>query len=165
MPATPATIKRIAYEVSIAKVDTSLRLVKGPLLRPGIRDRQGSMVSKEEIRNALHDYMLRYRKGETTTGFMHNDFENADERFPLVELYITDMDMTYTREDRLLVKGESNREGDIFVPEGSGMAGVLVLDDKVWKLVLDGIVKGFSIGGWAVVEPTDEDGNVLEEVA
>lgn len=158
------SVKRFQHEAVIAKVDTALRLIKGPLLRPGIRDRQGSMVSKAEIRQAAHDFMIRYRKGETTTGFMHNDFEAADERFPMVELWITDTDMTIPRTERLLVKGESG-EGDIFVPAGSLMAAIKVNDDKAWDLVLKGVLKGFSIGGWARVVPTDMDGNVLQEAA
>ena len=157
-------VKRFSHEITIAKIDSALRVIKGPLLRPGIRDRQGSMVSREVILAAGHDYMLRYRKGETTTGFMHKDFEDADERFPLVELYITDVDMTIPRTERLLVKGETG-EGDIEVPAGSLMAAVKVNDDAVWAAVLNGTCKGFSIGGYALVVPTDEDGNVLEAAA
>ena len=129
-----------------------MRLVKGPVLRPNIRDRQGTTVSAEEILQAAYNFMKRYREGDTTLGFMHKDFFDADERFTLVESYVLDVDYVVPRTERLGVVQETGA-GEISVPAGSWMMGVLVHDDAVWSLVQQGNVKGYSIGGTAKVVP------------
>ena len=129
-----------------------LRLVKGPVLRPDIRDRQGTTVSRSEIQQAAYNFMKRYREGDTTLGFMHKDFFDADKRFTLVECYVLDVDYTVPRTERLGVTQESG-EGSITIPAGSWVMGVIVHDDAVWSLVQQGKVKGYSIGGTAKVVP------------
>lgn len=133
---------------AITKVDEEQRLVKGPVLRPGIRDRQGSMIAEDVIRTAAHDFMLRYRLGETGSGFMHKDFENRFDRFQIVESYVVDVAYTVPRTEREAVDVEQG-VGDITVPAGSWVMAIKVLDDDVWKMVKAGTVKGFSIGGTA----------------
>ena len=85
---------------------------------------------------------------------MHRDFHKADERFPVVESYITEVDLVVPRENRKLVSGESG-EGDIIVPAGSWVMAFKVLDDQVWEQIVSGVTKGFSIGGTAEIVPED----------
>jgi hypothetical protein len=140
------------FRCSILKVLDEKRIVKGPVLRPGIRDRHGTTVSADEIQNAAHTFMVEYRKGETTSGYMHRDFYKADERFRIVESYILDVDLSVPRTERAGLVEESG-EGEIKVPAGSWVMAVQVIDDDVWEQVKLGIVKGFSIGGTAEVVP------------
>jgi DNA adenine methylase len=141
-------MRRFQLTCAITKLDDELRIVKGPVLRPGIRDRQGSMISEAVIREAAHDFMLRYRLGETGSGFMHKDFENRHNRFQIVESYIVDVEYVVPRSERSALDVEQG-VGDISVPAGSWVMAVKVIDDDVWKMIKNGTVKGFSIGGTA----------------
>lgn len=144
-------MERFHLTQTVTKIDEELRIVKGPVLRPGIRDRQGSTVSEKVIREAAHEFMIRYREGETGSGFMHKDFENRHRRFQIVESYVLDVEYVVPRTERSLVDGAVPEAGseDIVVPAGSWIMAVKVNDDDVWKMVKSGTVKGFSIGGTA----------------
>lgn len=144
-------MERFSLTQTITRIDDELRIVKGPVLRPGIRDRQGSTVSEKVIREAAHEFMIRYREGETGSGFMHKDFENRHKRFQIVESYVLDVEYVVPRTERALVDGAVPEAGAdaIVVPAGSWVMAVKVNDDDVWKMVKSGTVKGFSIGGTA----------------
>lgn len=147
-------MQKFSLTCRILKTIDDQRIAKGPVLRPEVRDRQKSVVSAEEIQRAAHEFMIGLRKGETTSGYMHRDFHKADERFPVVESYITEVDLVVPRENRKLVRGESG-EGDIIVPAGSWVMAFKVLDDQVWEQIVSGVTKGFSIGGTAEIVPED----------
>ncbi len=147
-------MQKFSLTCRILKTIDDQRIAKGPVLRPEVRDRQKSVVSAEEIQQAAHEFMIGLRKGETTSGYMHRDFHKADERFPVVESYITEVDLVVPRENRKLVSGESG-EGDIIVPAGSWVMAFKVLDDQVWEQIVSGVTKGFSIGGTAEIVPED----------
>lgn len=82
--------------VLICKVDDDLRILKGPVLRPEIRDRQGTVVSGKVIREAAHDFALRLNaeKDGTGPGFMHRDFKR---KLGIVETWLLDKDEWYPR--------------------------------------------------------------------
>lgn len=84
--------------VLICKVEDDLRILKGPVLRPEIRDRQKTIVSAEVIREAAHDFALRLNltKDGTGPGFMHRDFKR---KLGIVETWILDQDTWYPRGD------------------------------------------------------------------
>lgn len=134
------------HVVSICKVDPTRRVVKGPVLRPEIRDRQGTIMSADVILDAAHDFLTRLNADQdpSTPGFMHKEF-NRD--LVIVESYITDHDQDYD-----LKSGDSCN-----VPEGSWMMGVKVNDDTIWDGVQNGTFKGFSIGGRARLQYDDEN--------
>lgn len=134
------------HVVSICKVDSTRRVVKGPVLRPEIRDRQGTIMSADVILDAAHDFLSRLNADQdpSTPGFMHKEF-NRD--LVIVESYITDQDQEYD-----LKSGEK-----CHVPHGSWMMGVKVNDDKIWEGVKNGTFKGFSIGGRARLQYEDEE--------
>ncbi len=127
--------------VSICKVDEGRRVVKGPVLRPEIRDRQGTIISKDVILDAAHDFMSRLNSAQDGSGpgFMHTEF-NRD--LVIVESYILEDDETYSIKDGAATE----------IPGGSWMMAIKVNDDKIWEGVKNGTFKGFSIGGQAKIQ-------------
>lgn len=125
--------------ISICKVDSKRRVVKGPVLRPEIRDRQGTIMSADIIVDAAHDFVARLADAEDPTkpGFMHKEF-NRD--LLIVESYVTERDEVY----EISEAGEKTT-----VPRGSWMMAIKVNDDSIWEGVKSGEFKGFSIGGRA----------------
>lgn len=118
----------------ILKRDSMKRIVTGIVLKPNVTDAQGDITDPETIENAAHKYLLGYRRGNVV-GFMHKDMGRD---LAIVESYIAPEDVT--------IEGKK-------VPKSSWVMSVKVLDEDVWKLVLDGKVRGFSIGGVAKVTP------------
>ena len=140
------------HVVSICKIDTERRVVKGPVLRPEMRDRQGTIIGVDVILDAAHDFLSRLNADTdaATPGFMHKEF-NRD--LVIVESHITDQDQSYE-----LKSGDSCR-----VPEGSWMMAVKVNDDKIWEGVQNGTFKGFSIGGRARLQYDDDEDENQED--
>ena len=132
--------------VSICKVDSERRVVKGPVLRPEIRDRQGTIMGTDIIIDAAHDFVARLSSKDdpTVPGFMHKEF-NRD--LSIVESYITERDETY----------ELSETEKTLVPAGSWMMAIKVNDDKIWEGVKNGTFKGFSIGGRARLQYEAEE--------
>lgn len=97
-PTKTQTGDSIHIGVLICKVEDDLRIVKGPVLRPEIRDRQKTIVSAEVIREAAHDFALRLNlaKDGTGPGFMHRDFKR---KLGIVETWLLDHDTWYPRGD------------------------------------------------------------------
>jgi len=145
--------------IPFVKLEEAKRVTKGPALRPEIRDRQGSIVSADEIEGAAHSFLERLHKGDaegpaTGPGLMHEAFEDIGIR--IVESWITDTDLQYSPENRL-VRASAEWAGllkagapSIEIPAGSWMIGMHYESDEVWKGIVNGTFKGYSIGGWAV---------------
>ena len=131
--------------ISICKVDSERRVVKGPVLRPEVRDRQGTIMSADIIIDAAHDFVARLadKQDPSKPGFMHKEF-NRD--LVIVESYITERDEKY-------VLSENEKT---VVPSGSWMMAIKVNDDKIWEGVKSGAFKGFSIGGRARLQYENE---------
>ncbi len=126
--------KSIDLVFPILKRDSMKRIVTGIVLKPNVTDAQGDITDPETIENAAHKYLLGYRRGNVV-GFMHKDMGRD---LAVVESYIAPEDLTIEGKD---------------VPKSSWVMSVKVLDEDVWKLVLAGKVRGFSIGGVAKVTP------------
>ncbi len=127
--------------VSICKIDEDRRVVKGPVLRPEVRDRQGTIISKDVILDAAHDFMARLNaaKDGAGPGFMHTEF-NRD--LVIVESYVLEEDRSYAIKDGTATD----------IPSGSWMMAIKVNDEKIWEGVQNGTFKGFSIGGQAKIQ-------------
>ena len=139
-------MSKFSKTISICKVDSERRVVKGPVLRPEIRDRQGTIMSADIIIDAAHDFVARLadKQDPTQPGFMHTEF-NRD--LVIVESYVTERDEKYALSE----------EEKTLVPSGSWMMAIKVNDDKIWEGVKSGTFKGFSIGGRARLQ-YDEEG-------
>ena len=127
--------------VSICKIDEARQVVKGPVLRPEVRDRQGTIISEDVILEAAHDFMTRLNtaKDGSGPGFMHTEF-NRD--LTIVESYVLESDTSYAIKDGTQTQ----------IPAGSWMMANKVNDAKIWEGVKNGTFKGFSIGGQAKIQ-------------
>ena len=123
--------------VQIFKIDKMKQVVFGPVLIPNIEDLQGDIITEEEIENAAYDYMIKSR----VTGFRHEKELDA----VIVESYIVKNDSWFRNGDNQ----------DEYIPKGSWVVGMKILDDKVWEGVLDGTYNSFSIGGFGVSTPIE----------
>ncbi len=138
-------MSKFSKTISICKVDAERRVVKGPVLRPEVRDRQGTIMSADIIVDAAHDFVARLadKQDPSMPGFMHKEF-NRD--LVIVESYVTERDEIYKLSD----------EQKTTVPSGSWMMAIKVNDEKIWEGVKSGEFKGFSIGGRARLQYEDE---------
>jgi hypothetical protein len=119
--------------VPIQKVDAERREVTGVVLQPEVVDAQGDIMDSAVIEKAAGDFLAGFNKGNKL-GFMHKQF---NKKFELRQSFITPIDMVIANKA---------------VKAGSWVMVVKVLDDKIWKLVKEGKVTGFSIGGKAKVQ-------------
>jgi hypothetical protein len=117
--------------VPIIKSNEQERTITGIVLQPEVVDAQGDIMDKDVIRKAAHQFLSKYNKA-TELGLMHKYF--GDTGFELYESWIAPQDV--------VIK-------DALVKEGSWLMTVYVGKDKIWKMVNDGKLKGFSIGGKA----------------
>ena len=119
--------------VPIAKSNLEEQTVTGVVLQPEVVDAQGDIMSVDVIRKAAHKFVSDYNKA-TKLGFMHKDFS---ENFDLRESYLAPMTFS--------LNGKS-------IKEGSWVLVVGVKNPKIWKMVKEGKLKGYSIGGKAKVK-------------
>lgn len=127
--------------VEIAKANDEEQTVSGIVLMPETVDAQGDIYDAEVIRKSAFDFLANYNKS-TKLGHQHNDFKSWGTRFALVESYVAPLDFAL---------------GDKTVKGGSWVMTVKVLDSKIWKMVKDGKITGFSIGGKATVQKLTKD--------
>lgn len=120
--------------VPLIKANADEQTVTGVVLQPEVVDAQGDIMSKEVIRKAAHQFVARYNKA-TKLGLMHKYF--GKQQFELLESWIAPHDV--------VINGTT-------VKEGAWIMTVKVTDAKVWKLVKEAKLKGFSIGGKAKVQ-------------
>lgn len=120
--------------VPIAKANDEEQTVTGVVLQPEVTDGQGDIYDASVIKDAAYGYLMNYNKS-TELGLQHKEFVKG--RFALVESYLTPLDIAI---------------GNNVVKQGSWVMTVKVLDPKIWKLVKDGKITGFSIGGKARVQ-------------
>lgn len=102
-------------------------LVFGAVLVPDKVDHQGDAIAADEIESAAHRFM----EDSQTPGLMH-EVELAKRKAVIVESYVA--------KGRTTVKGKA-------YPRGTWFAAMKVYDSKLRKMVRDGTLAGFSIGG------------------
>lgn len=117
--------------VPIIKASNEERTITGVVLQPEVVDAQGDIMDKEVIRKAAHDFLSRYNRA-TELGLMHKYFGNGD--FDLYESWLAPQDVSIN---------------STIIKEGSWILTVYVVKDKIWKMVKEAKLKGFSIGGKA----------------
>ena len=111
---------------SILKVKKYKQVIITPVLIPNEPDYAGDGISIEEVEKTAYDYMEKGRK----IGLMHKGK-------PIDAIIV---------ESRILRRDEI--ENGIRTPKGTWEAGIKINDDKVWKMILDGTLKGVSIQGY-----------------
>jgi len=129
------TVSKAVY-VEIAKANNEEQTVTGVVLQPETTDAQGDIYDASVIKQAAYNYLANYNKS-TKLGRQHQDFKKWQKRFALVESYLAPMDFAL---------------GSKVVKGGSWIMTVKVLDGKIWTMVKEGKITGFSIGGKARVQ-------------
>lgn len=124
-------VEKVLY-APILKANDEQRTVLGVVLQPETVDAQGDIYSEAVVEKAAENFLAKFNKA-TKLGYMHKNF---NKRFELLQSFIAPMDMAI---------------GNKVVKKGSWIMKVRVLDSGVWKLVKEGKIKGFSIGGKAKV--------------
>lgn len=110
----------------IVKIDEEKRLVYGVVYEPDSIDAQNEYTTAEEIENAAHVYLSKYR----VLGEMHSKVAEAE----VVESYIAPVDF---------------KVGDELIKKGSWVLVTHILSDRLWEAIKEGKYTGYSMGGWA----------------
>jgi len=118
----------------ILKQGEELRLVLGIVLEPETVDLQEDIYSADEIRKTAHNFMADYH-GQGN-GFMHNS--KGEKGLRIVESYLAPIDMVVNKEK---------------IKKGTWLMGTMVLDDKIWEMVKNGKITGYSVGGKSNAKP------------
>lgn len=122
-----------AIFVPIAKANDEEQTVTGIVLQPETVDAHGDIYSHEVVKQAAYGFLSRYNASKKL-GKQHKDFKNWKNRFALVESYVAPIDFVLETKS---------------VKAGSWIMTVKVLNSEDWKLVKEGKLTGFSIGGRA----------------
>lgn len=126
--------KEFKQYFDIEKVDNVKRIVYGKALVPNVVDSQDDIVSKEDIEETAHNFLINLQKayvelatrGKQSTkasqiGFMHKVFKGVGGFGYIVESYID--------------------------PEGSWVLATKINDETIWKMIEDREITGYSVGG------------------
>jgi hypothetical protein len=114
-------------------MDDEQRLVYGLVLVPDVEDLQGDIVSKEDIEEAAHDYLVNSRLIKA----QHRSPTDAE----VVESYIATQDTPI---------------GNGIAPAGSWLMTTKVHSNAMWQAIKKGEITGYSIGGIGTREVIDE---------
>jgi DNA adenine methylase len=104
------------------------RYVLGIVLEPETVDAQGDIYSEAEVRSAAHRFMEEFQG----LGLMHKMRVNGEVK--ILECFVAPSEM---------------HVGDVAIKKGTWLLAVRVLSDALWKVVQEGDLTGFSIGGSA----------------
>ncbi|MCK4783320.1 MAG: hypothetical protein KAV87_06180 [Desulfobacteraceae bacterium] len=113
----------------IIKIDKAKKLAGGIVYEPNTEDTQGDLASKEEIEKALTSFMKRYA---TDTKRIKINHKGKRYFFPIIESFIPEQD---------IVKGGET------IPAGAWWLMIHISNDKIWNMVVDKELEGFSMGG------------------
>jgi len=116
----------IKKECKFLKQDEGKRLVYGVVYEPDEVDYDGDYASAEDIEKAAHAFLSDVRAIKVQH-LVPND------GISIVESYCAPVDFSLGAEP---------------VKKGAWVMVVKVWDDEVWKLVVDGTLTGFSMGGF-----------------
>jgi len=120
-------IKKSNGREVIGKDEKDFKYVFGAVLIPGVVDRQGDVISSEEIEKCAHDFMEHFR----TVGAAHTEMLSSEEG-SYVESYVAKVDTTF---------------GEEMYPEGTWFVGAKVYDPEAIEMINKGEWNAFSIGG------------------
>lgn len=117
----------ISLTVMKATEEDGQMFVEGAVLVPEVTDRQGDVISEEEIRKAAYLYM----EGAQSAGVMHTKILSSDDAV-LVESFIVHKTM---------------KRNGIQYKKGSWFVKFQLKSDRLKKMVSVGKLNSFSIGG------------------
>ena len=119
----------------IIKVDKAKRLAGGIVYEPDTEDTQGDLATTKEIEKMMHGFMKRYA---TDTKRIKINHKGKRYFFPIIEAFIPETD---------IVKGSET------IPAGAFWLMIHISNDKIWKMVENKELEGFSMGGRSKAKP------------
>ncbi|MCD6262292.1 MAG: hypothetical protein J7J52_04650 [Deltaproteobacteria bacterium] len=115
------------HVVSFFKQKKEKQIAYGVVFEPEYVDADDEWISKDDIEDAAHEYLINYRNVK----FSHT--QGINDKVKVVESYIAPLDF---------------KIGEHLIKEGSWIVAVKVFDGKLWKEIGKSLV-GFSAGGTA----------------
>lgn len=126
----PAGKKKRRRPVEVVKADDDQRLVYGVVLEPDVEDRQGDVISKEDVELAAHRFMHGVQRLGIQMGDQHR--RRAPAEVLPVQSYIAPCDFEM---------------GGQQVKKGSWVLVTHVADDDLWQQVKKGAKGAYSVAG------------------
>ena len=120
-----------SHRVEFQKVDNEKQIATGAVLVPDRVDHQGDFFRSKTIKSIANDFSGRVESGDAIPGVMHAVFPDN------IKLH----------ESRVLDSEETL--GEKTLPAGTWVQSWKMNDPKLWGLVKDGVLGGYSIGGTA----------------
>ncbi len=144
--------EEFSFEVPIAKINTRKRIVYGVVYQPEEPDSQNHFMNSATIETAAHRFMSVSRKVDE----MHDYEKGAG--IPVESFIVRDGDKDFVHHDGV-------KKGKAMV--GAWVVGTKVTSDDLWKRVLKGEIKAYSLAGMASLGKTktmqsrwyDDEGN------
>lgn len=128
------SVVRKDISVRFFKKDKEKQIVYGVVFEPDYVDAQGDWISKEDIEDAAHQYLIKLRRG----GGPHQKLSHGpsiDHKTDVIESYVAPLNFEH---DGNLIK------------EGSWIVAMKIWDEDLWNQTKDEI-EGFSAGGTAII--------------
>jgi len=119
--------------VKMLKADDEKQIVYGIVFEPEFFDADDEYVTKEDIEDAAHDYMINLRKSSAACHQKLSHRKEIDDLTDIVESYIAPVDF---------------QMGDEIVRAGTWIVGMKIYDKDLWKETKKSVT-GFSAGGLA----------------
>ena len=118
--------------MELFKENPEKQIVYGVIFEPDAVDAQDEFVSKDDIEDAAHDYLVKMRREEGCRAKLSHEVD-IDSRSDIVESYVAPCDIQV---------GE-----DTLIKEGSWIVAMKIHDEALWKESRRNIV-GYSAGGF-----------------
>lgn len=118
----------------ILKTDTSHRTATFVVLEPDVEDRNGDVISADEIVKTAHEFVR-----NIAAKFVNIDHKAGTvvESVEFVESFVLPEDLTIA--------------GSV-IKSGSWLVGFRFISEEVWQQVLDGEISGVSMEGYGCVD-------------
>lgn len=129
------------FSHKIAKIDSALHIISGPVLVPDVVDLQDQVISAEEIRKTAHLFMREFNR----MNYMHDESQSA----LMSDVNVVESAVLYNDVDYYGV-------GSV-LKQGTWILSVEIPEGPLWKQIEDGQITAFSIEGWATL--VEEDTN------
>ena len=122
--------KRIKKEITFLKYEAKKRLVYGIVYAPDIPDAQDQYMNSDTIEKSAHSFMIASRQSD----HQHDFVKGA--AIPVESFIVREGDRDFV-----------DKSGNALV--GAWVLGVKVMDEAIWKQIIKGEIKAFSLAGVA----------------
>jgi len=124
-------VEKAGTVFKIMKVSEEKQLVGGIIYEPNAVDTQSEYTDAAEIEKGMIAFMEKYSDDARRIKIEHM---GSTYHFPIIESFIPEV---------------ATKKGKDTIPAGAWWLMVKVTDSQIWKLIKDGTLTGFSMGGTA----------------